>query len=1237
MANNYTLIAPKTRLDAKDVKILHPTIVTESITYTGPSTRQGNVVQMHAYDSDDNHIVSVPNLQAVPSSSFSFTFSGSLGHRGTTFYTDVTEDVKNLGLLSGTYKVVYNFLNYYLTFAPLGVLPWYIQDISTSRREVRVITPTLSGSSDRNVVGTYITKPRLTAAVNNLYTTVPLGTFLLDLGDNNFAVVINQTVSGDALLFKLYKPLPDNIEEKAPVAPFFEMANPLELFTTVVVPSDEEKPLNTLKGPNTDVFAAQMYDVGTSYKSWDDLLSTDPQTSRDLLDHFLSSSNHTETINVDYSNFGNFVHFGSSEERVRNFQYKLKLLEQYDSTLGALVSPMAASGSTSVVQNVTYYSTLKSALLNGFDGYENWLYWESGSSYSSSLGFGPVTQSTWPKSTATYPYTLYSVTSSQGVKWFNNEVGVANTYDRNNPHNLLKTAPFHLREDDVNNESYLTFLQMIGQHYDLLWTFSKAMTQRYDIQHKLSEGAAKDVIWDTMKSLGMDLTNGNDVSSLWKYAFGTDVTGSYPTNILSGQNGFYPMSSGDATKEVWKRLFNNLPYLLKSKGTVRGVKALITCYGIPSTILRVKEYGGPDPDIEFETTKYVADEFTYALDFTGTQMVSQSWSSSAAPGTSAPNSVEFRFLIDPVNRRRMTLFEGYNVATRTNNFKLSVSPTFTTFSQSNYVALPSSIKSFALDDTISSSFETSTYATMSGYLVFEVSGGSQRQAAVSSEIPVYNGAYWSVLLERAQPTSSGTFNLWAKQALDGRIVNEASFTTTLNGALSNSWDGATRFAIGSSSVGGESFTGTMQEFRLWSSTLNEDVFDNHVLAPLAYNGNTYSSSYYDLVLRWRMNNAEFYTSGSYGTLMLDSNPTQTSTRHGYWSGTNSASVIASLVETNYYESPSIGFRRMTSNKVRVDSFVSRSGGLDPRKRVTVSKFDRAPMDSNKVGIFLAPTEIINEDIIRTFAGLSYDDFIGSPLDREKDSYWDLIQLNNFYWTKYGANPNIYTYMRVLSYFDKSLYGQIRKMLPARVDANIGFLFEPHMLERSKVVTIYPMSVLNEYYTASVNIDEIRTISSTINILQASESLYTLFVQSGNYWTYFMSQSLQVVPDRNPYSYSIITYSGSVSNNVLTIITGSFVWSATGSIVNPVCDFWFDSGSYLPTTSSVNGAITGYGSTHFFFHRPRFTDTENLYYKGCLQTILTTPDKGLPFETTTAPPNILTVVNAEKTKPQLKVE
>ena len=47
-------------------------------------------------------------------------------------------------------------------------------------------------------------------------------------------------------------------------------------------------------------------------------------------------------------------------------------------------------------------------------------------------------------------------------------------------------------------------------------------------------------------------------------------------------------------RRLYKRIYHNIPYLLKTKGTIAGLRALITSYGIPDTILRINEFGGKD-------------------------------------------------------------------------------------------------------------------------------------------------------------------------------------------------------------------------------------------------------------------------------------------------------------------------------------------------------------------------------------------------------------------------------------------------------------------------------------------------------------------------------------------------------------------------------------------------------------------------------------------------------------------
>ena len=85
-----------------------------------------------------------------------------------------------------------------------------------------------------------------------------------------------------------------------------------------------------------------------------------------------------------------------------------------------------------------------------------------------------------------------------------------------------------------------------------------------------------------------------------KYISPFNITSSYPAasgfeyvdTKISASNDIVPLD--DVNKQLYKRIYHNIPYLLKTKGTITGLRALITSYGIPDTILRINEFGGKD-------------------------------------------------------------------------------------------------------------------------------------------------------------------------------------------------------------------------------------------------------------------------------------------------------------------------------------------------------------------------------------------------------------------------------------------------------------------------------------------------------------------------------------------------------------------------------------------------------------------------------------------------------------------
>jgi hypothetical protein len=90
-----------------------------------------------------------------------------------------------------------------------------------------------------------------------------------------------------------------------------------------------------------------------------------------------------------------------------------------------------------------------------------------------------------------------------------------------------------------------------------------------------------------------------------------------------------------------------MPYLLKKKGTIQGIKALIASYGIPNTILRVSEFGGKDRD-NSNDWDYWYNKFNYGFYTSGSNFVSSDFTLNSTWGATdnRPGAVEFRFKSD---------------------------------------------------------------------------------------------------------------------------------------------------------------------------------------------------------------------------------------------------------------------------------------------------------------------------------------------------------------------------------------------------------------------------------------------------------------------------------------------------------------------------------------------------------------------------------------------------------------
>jgi hypothetical protein len=243
---------------------------------------------------------------------------------------------------------------------------------------------------------------------------------------------------------------------------------------------------------------------------------------------------------------------------------------------------------------------------------------------------------------------------------------------------------------------------------------------------------------------------------------------------------------------------------------------------------------------------------------------------------------------------------------------------------------------------------------------------------------------------------------------NGKVALTSSFSLDLDSVEHNNlfkeWSTGSRLVFGgtgndttsiysgSASTSGSSIitkraSGSFQEIRFWKVALSSSVVDTHTLSPRAVISNDLTSSYGDLVGRW-----SFLSSSNFAT-----NPTFSLDgqydRDDLWGYATMSGFTGNrdgdfeFDEQVYFTPvPNIGPERLTSTKIRIESSSLEFGNLSPFRRSEVSAFDFAPVDSNKLGVFFSPIEIINRDILFDMGGGDLDGFIANPDDQYKPEY-----------------------------------------------------------------------------------------------------------------------------------------------------------------------------------------------------------------------------------------------------------
>ena len=519
----------------------------------------------------------------------------------------------------------------------------------------------------------------------------------------------------------------------------------------------------------------------------------------------------------------------------------------------------------------------------------------------------------------------------------------------------------------------------------------------------------------------------------------------------------------------------------------------MSCYGVPSTILNIKEYGGSTTDkTTYKTFSYEKSGLALKGDSgVNGHFIKTNWSASSTNILySTAKTVEFRI-------------KPHRSSTNYHLFSLSGSTTSPQSVHDHHVIL----EPWTGTD-ISSSGDANQY----GRLTF--SRNNHAETTSTQYFPIYNGDFWNIFVGVGEFSDSVPLRgveFGAYQA--NHLKNINYYITSSNpvdfhdyenwgihrsdNPVDNILQPATYCFIGGLPSGeandvidGLRYSGSLQEVRYhFGELLNHDTLTKHALEPFMYSGNTPSSSYENLILRLPLGSNDQRSSASF-------HPNEDVDYLGTPESNMSIQTWEEVIETHHLPTPDTVGISTTSEKTRIDTGTVDDNWLSYNKKTETSTQDRQPLDYPDLGVFFSPTTEINEDILYTLGSFRLDDYIGSPLLSAQSSsvYEDLSDIKDIYFKKVKRRYNYWDYIKLIQHIDHTLFKLIEQFVPMKANLKTGLLIEPHYLERTKFKRETPtinmgQSMLNNsYQTFKFQIDPEKQFSLTNSAVIVTNNL-----------------------------------------------------------------------------------------------------------------------------------------------------
>lgn len=666
------------------------------------------------------------------------------------------------------------------------------------------------------------------------------------------------------------------------------------------------------------------------------------------------------------------------------------------------------------------------------------------------------------------------------------------THDFQNAGNLYKKFPAFMLDDDEQGGFVLRNLtQIMASYLDQLYLQIEYLPKLKQIDYTLERDRPHEFYAKALESAGFPAVDlFADIEAFNRY-YSRDEKQLFQKDFEQIKN------------RILQNIYNNLPYILKSKGNEKSFRNFIRCFGVDDETYKINLYNDNFDYIiqnRYKNTTINKNYIDFNNDATNTEAVVYSY-----PDASNANSIGY--ISCSTNSVEKNIANTYEV-----DVIFPLKPEFSDPKYVPYDGLYSSIfgvvaanASSPTDTTVPtnnlSNFEL--YAvrpeSLSNNVYFVLSSSySSSTAADNFNITtsivknIYDDQRWNFAVRikpqgydignLASPTSptNYTLELYGVSVVGDYKVQEISASTTIGydrglALLSN----PRRLYVGSkrTNVTGTLFAGSdlkVASTRVWFDYLDNDtVYNNAIQGNVYGNEYAYRSAYLGqtqlsgvfipkidtLAVNWQFN--QVYSASADGTFTVIDNSSGSATQ-----GQQKYGILGNIIKSQH---TGRGDYFKFNSKVVSKEFLPVSGKKLPEQVSTddtvqiLNQDDLAFTKESRpirtyISIERSMYQTISDEMMKLMSSISeFANLIGERQNQYRHEYKDMAKLRSLFFESIGNTPDLDKYVEYYKWLDFSLNRVIVNLFPASADFSeeVNVMVEDHVLERSKYRWKFP--------------------------------------------------------------------------------------------------------------------------------------------------------------------------------------